>query len=199
MRHPEIAVGAALVAVTALISAFITVPEEQMMADGLKDQKLFVEYEAQRQYDAGVAEEDRLQREHSTKLKMAREAEEAKKRQQEEERAREAARAQRSQQRSAPAVNTGSYANTLACIRKHESGNSYTRVSKTGKFRGAYMMHRGYAPEWARRAGYGDWAGTAVDRWPPSVQDAVALHLGKGSNWRAWSDHVSYSCPRFIS
>jgi hypothetical protein len=86
---------------------------------------------------------------------------------------------------------------TLACIRKHESGNNYQRISSTGKFQGAYQLHSGYAPAWAKRYGQGDWAGTPVHKWPPAVQDAVALGLGKDSNWGAWDNHTSYYCPGF--
>jgi hypothetical protein len=103
----------------------------------------------------------------------------------------EPARASRSQSRG-----VGDKA-TLACIRKHESGNDYRDVSATGKFRGAYQFHRGYAPVWAERAGYGNWSNTPSDRWPPAVQDAVAYDMGHGNRYAAWDKHTSYNCPGF--
>lgn len=86
---------------------------------------------------------------------------------------------------------------TLACIRKHESGNNYRDVSATGKFRGAYHFHRGYAPVWAERAGYGEWSGKTPDKWPPAVQDAVAYDMGRNNGYAAWDKHTSYNCPGF--
>jgi hypothetical protein len=86
---------------------------------------------------------------------------------------------------------------TLACIRKHESGGNYRAVSASGKFRGAYQMHRTYAPTWAKRAGQGSWSDVPVDQWPPAVQDAVAYDMGHGNRWAAWREHTSYSCPGF--
>jgi hypothetical protein len=83
----------------------------------------------------------------------------------------------------------------LACIRKHESGGNYRAISATGKFRGAYQFHSGYAPTWATRAGYAEWAGVTPDRWPPAVQDAVAYDMGHGNHYAAWRNHTSYSCP----
>jgi hypothetical protein len=87
---------------------------------------------------------------------------------------------------------------TLACIRKHESGNNYQRVSSTGTYRGAYQMSRQYSPGWAKRAGYGQWAGKTADRWPPAVQDAVAWNMSnQGRWWGHWDDHTDYDCPGF--
>lgn len=86
---------------------------------------------------------------------------------------------------------------TLKCIRHHESRGNYGAVNSTGKFQGAYQLHSGYAPTWAKRAGLGQWAGTPVHKWPAAVQDAVALKLGRDTGWHAWSDHTSYSCPGF--
>lgn len=86
---------------------------------------------------------------------------------------------------------------TLACIRYHESRNNYRAVSRTGKFRGAYQFHQGYAPTWAKRAGYAEWANMPSDRWPPSVQDAVAYDMGHSNGYAAWDDHTSYNCPGF--
>ena len=83
----------------------------------------------------------------------------------------------------------------LACIRKHESGGNYRAVNPSGKYRGAYQMDRNYAPTWAKRAGFGEWSGTTPDRWPPSVQDAVAYDMGHGNRYAAWRNFTSYSCP----
>ena len=86
---------------------------------------------------------------------------------------------------------------TMACIREHESGGSYT--ARNGIYRGAYQLSMTYSDTWAQRAGYSEWSSKPADQWPPAVQDAVALDLGKSSNWRAWSDWTSYSCPGFVS
>jgi hypothetical protein len=87
---------------------------------------------------------------------------------------------------------------TLACIRKHESGNDYQDVSDSGTYRGAYQMSRQYSPGWAKRAGYGEWAGKTADKWPPAVQDAVAWNMSnQGRWWGHWDDHTSYNCPGF--
>lgn len=83
----------------------------------------------------------------------------------------------------------------LACIRKHESGGNYRAVNASGKYRGAYQMDRGYAPVWAKRAGFGEWSGKTPDQWPPSVQDAVAYDMGHGNRYAAWRNFTSYSCP----
>lgn len=86
---------------------------------------------------------------------------------------------------------------TLACIRKHESTNNYRAVSSTGKFRGAYQFHQGYAPEWAKRYGYPEWAGKPSNLWPPRVQDSIAYQMGHGNRYAAWRNHTSYNCPGF--
>ena len=91
----------------------------------------------------------------------------------------------------------GSSNATLKCIRQHESGGNYQASNPSGKFQGAYQMHRDYAPTWAKRAGHGSWAGKPVASWPPAVQDAVALKLGQDTGWGAWSKHTSYRCPGF--
>jgi hypothetical protein len=92
----------------------------------------------------------------------------------------------------------GSKNATLACIRKHESGNNYQRVSSSGTYRGAYQLSRQYSPGWAKRAGYGQWAGKTADKWPPAVQDAVAWDMSNnGKWWGPWDDHTSYDCPGF--
>jgi hypothetical protein len=99
--------------------------------------------------------------------------------------------------RTKPASGIGNNA-TLACIRKHESGNDYRDVSDSGTYRGAYQMSRQYSPGWAKRAGYGQWAGKTADQWPPAVQDAVAWDMSNnGRWWGPWKDHTSYDCPGF--
>ena len=85
---------------------------------------------------------------------------------------------------------------TLACIRKHESTNNYRAVSDSGTYRGAYQMSVEYSDDWARRAGYEEWAEKPADKWPPAVQDAVAADMGR-SGWGHWSRWTSYDCPGF--
>lgn len=87
---------------------------------------------------------------------------------------------------------------TLACIRDHESGGSYTVVNEYG-FAGAYQLHPDYKDDWARRYGYPQWADVPVPQWPPAVQDAVALALGQDTNWWPWKDPrwSTYTCPGF--
>lgn len=93
---------------------------------------------------------------------------------------------------------TTAEAATMRCIRAHESGGRYTAVSPTG-YQGAYQLSPTYSGAWAKRYGYGAYAGQAAHTWPPAVQDAVALGLGRDSHWKAWSDFTSYSCPGFVS
>lgn len=96
----------------------------------------------------------------------------------------------------------------LLLIRSCESGHhnadgscnlnnwSYTAFNSTGcegyGCYGAYQLHGSYMDDWAREAGYGQYAGTPATQWPPSVQDAVALfkfNQTGGSLWCDWADY----------
>lgn len=96
-----------------------------------------------------------------------------------------------------PPTSTVGHAATLACIRKHESGGNYKAINSTGKFRGAYQFHQGYAPAWAERYGYPEWAGKPSNLWPPAVQDSIAYQMGKNNRYAPWREHTSYDCPGF--
>lgn len=91
---------------------------------------------------------------------------------------------------------------TLACIRKHESSGNYGVVSENRggvRYYGAYQFSGTYMDDWAKRYGHSDWANKPANLWPASVQDDVALKLGKSTNpdWAMWSKFTSYSCPGF--
>lgn len=74
---------------------------------------------------------------------------------------------------------------TLACIRWHESRGDYQAFNGIEHY-GAYQLSATYSDDWARKYGYGEWAAVTADRWPPSVQDAVAVALY--ADWPgAWS------------
>jgi len=85
---------------------------------------------------------------------------------------------------------------TLACIREHESHGDYTIVN-SGGYAGAYQMSPEYSDDWARAAGYPQWANQPANYWPVAVQDAVALHTGTINHWHTWSDWGGYYCPGF--
>ena len=79
---------------------------------------------------------------------------------------------------SAPAPTIGvSDAAFLACIRMRESHNTYTTVSSSGNYRGAYQFNQ---PAWdatAQHAGRPDLIGAHADQVSPADQDALALDL----------------------
>ena len=72
----------------------------------------------------------------------------------------------------------------LACVRRHESGGSYTAEKPTSTASGAYPFLDSSWRTLSARAGYGGYGHAASA--PPSVQDAVAVwtvnNIGK-SPW----------------
>ena len=104
-----------------------------------------------------------------------------------------------------PVKQTPTTANeTLACIRHHESRGNYGVVSEVRAgvtYQGAYQLSSRYTAVWATRYGHAEWANKPAHTWPASVQDDVALKLGRQSNpdWRMWSDFTSYHCPGFVT
>jgi hypothetical protein len=91
---------------------------------------------------------------------------------------------------------------TLACIRHHESRGNYGVVSEVRNgvtYQGAYQLSSKYTYAWATRYGHSNWAGKPAHTWPASVQDDVALKLGRETSpdWVMWSSFTSYSCPGF--
>lgn len=112
--------------------------------------------------------------------------------QQAKQRARAAAQASREAERAAPPASAPAVGlpADLLCVRAHESGGDYTVVNSLG-YAGAYQFSPEYWPAWARRYGYGEWAGTHPASVPPNVQDGVALGLWNDGAWvwRAWGDY----------
>lgn len=81
---------------------------------------------------------------------------------------------------------------TLDCIRWHESRDNYDAVNVSSGAAGAYQLMPAYSDNWARRYGYGEWAGVTADLWPRGVQDAVAARLF--ADWpQAWTTYGSCS------
>jgi hypothetical protein len=92
----------------------------------------------------------------------------------------------------------GALPGLLLTIRSYESGGNYSAYNGSGcegyGCFGAYQLHGAYMDDWARRYGAGGWASVPANRWPPAVQDKVALGLfystnPDGAHWCAW---VSY-------
>ena len=109
-------------------------------------------------------------------------------------RAKEEAKASRYQNRESPSMVGGpsSLPAGLLCVRDHESRGNYTIVNQYG-YQGAYQMSPEYAPAWAQRYGYGDWANVPVIEWPPAVQDGVALGLWNDGA-TVWKNWAPYTC-----
>lgn len=61
----------------------------------------------------------------------------------------------------------------LACVRRHESGGSYTAENPTSTASGAYQFLDSSWRTLSARAGYGGYGHAASA--PPAVQDAVAV------------------------
>lgn len=98
---------------------------------------------------------------------------------------------------AATRVVTGGGSNNLPAllllIRSHESGGDYHAYNATGCLGGcygAYQMTAEYMDDWAREAGYPDYA--YVGFWPASVQDAVALYKFNQTGGALWCDWTDY-------
>ena len=73
----------------------------------------------------------------------------------------------------------------LACVRRHESGGSYTAENPTSTASGAYQFLDSSWRTLSAGAGYAGYSHAAYA--PPAVQDAVAIYT-VNSGWRsAWN------------
>jgi hypothetical protein len=81
----------------------------------------------------------------------------------------------------------------LLLIREHESGGNYQAYNPSGCIGGcygAYQMTAEYMDDWAREAGYPDYA--YVGFWPAEIQDAVALYKFNQTSGALWCDWTDY-------
>lgn len=121
------------------------------------------------------------------------------------ERRQEARQASRAAERQA--VSTSALPYGLQRVRSCESGpwrdgtcgydlslynyNAYNATGCEGQgCYGAYQMHASYMADWAREAGYPEYA--YVGFWPPAVQDAVALYKWNATGGGLWCDWADY-------
>lgn len=73
----------------------------------------------------------------------------------------------------------------LACVRRHESGGSYTAKNPNSTASGAYQFLDSTWRTMSARAGHSGWG--SARHAPPHVQDAVAIYT-VNSGWRsAWN------------
>jgi hypothetical protein len=73
----------------------------------------------------------------------------------------------------------------LACVRRHESGGSYTAKNPNSSASGAYQFLDSTWRTMSARAGHGGYG--SARHAPPHVQDAVAVYT-VNSGWRsAWN------------
>jgi hypothetical protein len=73
----------------------------------------------------------------------------------------------------------------LACVRRHESGGSYTAKNPNSTASGAYQFLDSTWRTMSARAGHGGYG--SARHAPPHVQDAVAVYT-VNSGWRsAWN------------
>ncbi len=73
----------------------------------------------------------------------------------------------------------------LACVRRHESGGSYTAKNPVSTASGAYQFLDSTWRTMSARAGHGGYG--SARHAPPHVQDAVAIYT-VNSGWRsAWN------------
>jgi hypothetical protein len=73
----------------------------------------------------------------------------------------------------------------LACVRRHESGGSYTAKNPNSTASGAYQFLDSTWRTMSARAGHSGWG--SARHAPPHVQDAVAIYT-VDSGWRsAWN------------
>jgi hypothetical protein len=73
----------------------------------------------------------------------------------------------------------------LACVRRHESGGSYTAKNPNSTASGAYQFLDSTWRTMSARAGHAGWG--SARHAPPHVQDAVAIYT-VNSGWRsAWN------------
>jgi hypothetical protein len=73
----------------------------------------------------------------------------------------------------------------LACVRRHESGGSYTAKNPNSTASGAYQFLDSTWRTMSARAGHAGWG--SARHAPPHVQDAVAVYT-VNSGWRsAWN------------
>jgi type II secretory pathway pseudopilin PulG len=81
----------------------------------------------------------------------------------------------------------------LLTIREHESGGNYRAYNPSGCIGGcygAYQLTAEYMDDWAREAGYPNYA--YVGFWPPEIQDAVALYKFNQTGGDLWCDWTDY-------
>lgn len=81
----------------------------------------------------------------------------------------------------------------LLTIRQNESGGNYRAYNPSGCIGGcygAYQLTAEYMDDWAREAGYPEYA--YVGFWPPEIQDAVALYKFNQTGGALWCDWTDY-------
>jgi hypothetical protein len=74
----------------------------------------------------------------------------------------------------------------LACIRFHESTDTYTDATGNGYF-GAYQFLPSTWDTAVTGAGYPEYADGRADLAPSWVQDAAAVWLAENVGWGQWS------------
>lgn len=84
----------------------------------------------------------------------------------------------------------GDLASILACIRSYEG--SYTSVSPSGTYRGAYQFNQTTWNGAVTRAGYPEWSGRHANDAPPAVQDAAAAQLYSERGLQPWPTPSKY-------
>jgi hypothetical protein len=95
--------------------------------------------------------------------------------------------------RNTSSSGSGNLPDLLLLIRSNESGGNYNAYNPSGCIGGcygAYQMTAEYMDDWAREAGYPQYA--YVGFWPPEIQDAVALYKFNQTGGALWCDWTDY-------